>query len=134
MAQPIPKVLIYLITLNVKYNVLIYIQYKFVLKLTAILQHFSNRHKTAIKLRKQIDEYIKKFPFSYDYTIVILPLNKSASQPVITVLKGHLCQAYLYKTQSRDAIKKHRNKEHSKKRVADKELYKIVQLQSWFNN
>jgi hypothetical protein len=77
-------------------------------------------------LQKQINKYIKKFPFSYNYTTVILPLNKSASQLVIAVLKGHLCQACLYKTQSRDAIKKHKNKEHSKKRITDKELYKVV--------
>jgi hypothetical protein len=96
------------------------------LKPTAIPQHFSDRHKTVIKLQKQINEYIKKFLFLYNYTIVILPLDKSASQPVIAMLKGHLCQACLYKTQSRDAIKKHKNKKHNKKRVTDKELYKIV--------
>jgi hypothetical protein len=105
---------------------LIYIQYKFVLKLTAIPQHFSNRHKTAIKLQKQINKYIKEFLFLYNYTTVILPLDKSASQPVIAMLKRHLCQACLYKTQSRDAIKKHKNKEHSKKKIANKELYKVV--------
>jgi hypothetical protein len=107
---------------------LICIQYKFVLKPTIIPQHFSDRYKTAIKLQKQINKYIKKFPFSYDYTIVTLPSDRSALQPVIAVLKEHLCQACLYKTQSKDAIKKHRNKEHSKKRIADEELYKIVQL------
>jgi hypothetical protein len=85
-------------------------------------------------LQKQINEYIKKFSFLYDYIIVILPLDRSAPQPVIAVLEGHLCQACLYKTQSRDAIKKHRNKEHSKKRVADEELYKVVQLQLWFDD
>jgi hypothetical protein len=126
MAQPIPKALTYLIALNVKYNVLICIQCKFVLKPTAIPRHFSDKHKTAIKLQKQINKYIKEFPFLYNHITVILPSNRSALQPVIAVLKGHLCQACLYKTQSRDAIKKHENKEHSKKRVANKELYKVV--------
>jgi hypothetical protein len=101
-------------------------QCKFALKPTAIPRHFSDRHKTAIKLQKQINKYIKEFLFSYDYTTVTLPSDRSAPQPVIAVLEGHLCQACLYKTQSRDVIKKHRNKEHSKKRVADKELYKVV--------
>jgi hypothetical protein len=128
MAQLISEALTYLIVLNVKYNMLICMQCKFVLKPTAISRHFSNRHKTAIKLRKQINEYIKEFLFLYDYTTVILSLDRSALQPIIAVLEGHLCQACLYKTQSRDAIKKHRNKEHSKKRVADEELYKVVQL------
>jgi hypothetical protein len=125
-AQLIPEALTYLIALNVEYNVLICIQCKFVLKPTAIPRHFSDRHKTAIKLQKQIDEYIKEFLFLYDYTTVTLPPDGSASQLVIAVLKGHLCQACLYKTQNRDVIKKHGNKEHSKKKVADKELYKVV--------
>jgi hypothetical protein len=77
---------------------LICIQYKFILKSTVIPQHFNNKHKTAIKLQKQINKYIKKFLFLYNYITVILPLNKLASQPVITVLKRHLCQACLYKT------------------------------------
>jgi hypothetical protein len=133
-AQPIPEALTYLITLNVKYNMLICIQCKFVLKPTAIPRHFSDRHKTAIKLQKQINKYIKEFPFSYDHTTVTLPLDRSAPQPVIAVLEGHLCQACLYKIQSRDVIKKHRNKEYSKKRIANEELYEVVQLQSWFND
>jgi hypothetical protein len=78
MAQLIPKVLTYLIALNVKYNMLIYIQYKFILKPTAIPRHFSDRHKTAIKLQKQINKYIKEFLFLYNYTTVILPSDKSA--------------------------------------------------------
>jgi hypothetical protein len=77
-AQPIPEALTYLIALNVEYNMLICIQCKFVLKPTAIPQHFSNRHKTAIKLRKQIDKYIKEFLFLYDYTTVTLPPDRSA--------------------------------------------------------
>jgi hypothetical protein len=83
--------LTYLIALNIEYNVLICIQCKFALKPTTIPRHFSDRHKTAIKLRKQINEYIKEFLFLYDYTTVTLPLDRSALQPVIAVLERHLC-------------------------------------------
>jgi hypothetical protein len=134
MAQPIPEALAHLIALNVEFNVLICMVCKSALKPTAIPRHFSDRHKTAIGLRKQIDEYIKEFPFPYDHTTVTLPPDGSAPQPVIPVLEGHLCRTCPYKTQSRDAMKKHGNKEHSKKRAADEELYEVVQLQSWFDD
>lgn len=35
-------------------------------------------------------------------------------------------------TQSRDAMKKHGNKAHGKKRIADEDLFDRVRLQSWF--
>jgi hypothetical protein len=31
-------------------------------------------------------------------------------------------------------MKKHGNKDHEKQRVRDEDLYKIVQLQSWFDD
>ncbi|OBT44378.1 hypothetical protein VE00_07062 [Pseudogymnoascus sp. WSF 3629] len=37
-------------------------------------------------------------------------------------------------TQSWVALKQHGNKAHNKQRIADEDLYEIVQLQSWFND
>jgi hypothetical protein len=37
-------------------------------------------------------------------------------------------------TQSREAVKQHGNKVHGKQRVPDEQLYRIVQLQSWFDD
>jgi hypothetical protein len=134
MAQPIPEALAHLAALNVEFNVLICRQCKFAVKPTAIPRHFSDRHKTPIELRKQFEEYIKEFPFTYDHTTVILPIDGLAPQPVVPVLEGYRCQSCPYKTQSRDAMKKHGNKAHDKKRAADEELYQVVQLQSWFDD
>ena len=134
MAQPIPEVLDYIVILNVKFGVLICLQYKYVVSPTAISRHLSDKYKTLIELRKQLDEYIRGFPFQYDYTSVQLSSNRSVLQSIIPVLDRHLCKDCPYKTQSRDAMKKHGNKEYNKKRVADKDLYEVIQLQSWFNN
>jgi hypothetical protein len=134
MAQPIPEALDHIVALNVEFGVLICLQCKYAVSPTAISRHLSDKHKTPIELRKQLDEYIRGFPFQYDYTSVQLPSNGSVPQPIIPVLDGHLCKDCPYKTQSRDAMKKHGNKEHNKKRVADEDLYEVVQLQSWFDD
>ena len=133
MAQPIPEALAHIVALNVEFNVLICVQCKYAVAPTTISRHLGDKHKTPIELRRQLEEYIREFPFQYDHTSVRLPNNRSAPQP-IPVLDGYLCKECPYKTQSRDAIKKHGNKVHDKKRVADDELYQIVQLQSWFDN
>jgi hypothetical protein len=91
-----------------------------------------DKHKTPIELRKQVDQYVKDFPFVYDHATVLLPVDGLAPQPIIPIVDGFLCQDCLYKTQSRDAMKKHRNKAYSKKRVADEDLFQLVRLQSWF--
>jgi hypothetical protein len=74
---------------------------------------------------------------SFQFNTIIrmyLPSNGLAPQPIIPVVGGHLCNECPYKTQSRDAMKKHGNKIHDKRRVADEDLYQIVQLQSWFDD
>jgi hypothetical protein len=134
MAQPIPNALAHLVELNIEFGVLICIQCRYAVTPTAISRHLGDKHKTPVPLRKQLDEYIREFPFRYDHTSVPLPRNGTAPQPIIPVLGGHLCKECPYKTQSRGAIKKHGNKAHEKKRVADEELYQVVQLQSWFDD
>lgn len=134
MAQPIPEALAHLVGLNVEFGVLVCMQCKYAVAPTAISRHFGDKHKTPIELRKQLDEYVRAFPFQYDHSSVPLPSNGSAPQPIIPVLDGHLCKGCPYKTQSRDAMKKHGNKAHDKQRVADEELYEVVQLQSWFDD
>jgi len=134
MAQPIPEALAHLVRLNVEFGVLICIQCKFAVAPTAILRHFNDRHKTPIDLRKQLGEYIRGFPFQYDYTNIRLPGNGTAPQPIIPVLDGHLCQDCPYITQNRKVFRQHSNKSHGKQRVPDEELYRIVQIQSWFDD
>jgi hypothetical protein len=70
MAQLILKALDHIIALNVEFGVLICLQCKYVISLTAISRHLSDKYKTLIELRKQLDEYIRGFPFQYDYTSI----------------------------------------------------------------
>lgn len=134
MAQPIPEALSHVVGLNTEFNVLICIHCKFAIRPTAICRHLGDKHKTSIEIRKLLDKYVEDFPFRYDYTSVQLPSNGLAPQPIIPILEGYLCKECPFKTQSRDAIKKHGNKVHSKRRVADEELFELVQLQSWFDD
>jgi hypothetical protein len=65
-----------------------------------------------------------------------LPRGGLGPQAIIKIVNGFRCKHCQieapFKTRSRDAIKKHGNKEHSKKRVAEDELFDSVRLQSWF--
>jgi hypothetical protein len=61
----------------VEFNVLIYIVCKYVVKLTTISRHLADKHKMAIKLQKEVEEYVREFPFVYDYTTVLLPSDGS---------------------------------------------------------
>jgi hypothetical protein len=91
-----------------------------------------NKHKTPIALRKQVDEYVKEFPFTYDYTDVRLPDDGSAPQPIIPIVDGFICQECPFKTRDRSNIRKHGNQLHNKKNVADEDILRAVRLQSWF--
>ena len=133
MAQPIPQELAQLVALNIEFKVLICIRCKFAVAPSAIVRHLRDQHKTDIKLRKQVDEYIREFPFVYDHITIILPSDKSVPQPIIPIVDGVQCQECPFKSQSREMIKKHGNSAHNKQRVADKDLFHIIKLQSWFS-
>jgi hypothetical protein len=62
-----------------EFSVLICILYKFAVTLTAIVRHLRDQHKTNIKLQKQVKEYIQEFLFVYNYVIVLLSEENSAS-------------------------------------------------------
>ena len=70
MAQPIPEALNRIVALNVEFSVLICLQCKYAISPTAISRYLSNKYKTLIELQKQLDEYIRGFPFQYDYTSI----------------------------------------------------------------
>jgi hypothetical protein len=76
------------VALNIKYSILICVgkKYKYTLKLTAISQHLGDKYKTPIKLRKQVEQYVKGFLFAYSYIDVLLPVDRLALQPIIPVV------------------------------------------------
>ncbi|KAK6605232.1 hypothetical protein H4I96_05814 [Botrytis cinerea] len=97
-----------------------------------LCRHLSDQHRVPIKLRKQLEEYIKEYPFQYDYTNIQLPSDSSAPQPIIPVLDGYKCQSCQFKTHGRDTARQHCNKVHNQKRMADEEMFQLVKLQCWF--
>jgi hypothetical protein len=133
MAQPIPQAWTHLIALNVDFNVLICLHCKFAVAPSAIVRHLRDQHKTDVKLRKQVEEYVQEFPFIYDYITVPLPEENSVPQPIIPVIDGFQCQACPFSTQSRKMVKAHGNSAHDKRRVSDEDLFRVVKLQSWFS-
>jgi hypothetical protein len=137
--EPIPQALSDLIALNVEYKVLICLGHgcRRAINPTGAVEHLRRFHKTEPKVRKQVQEYIQAFPFAYDHSTVPLPADGLVPQPIIPVVDGFECKHCpdeRFKTQSRDAMKKHGNKVHEKKRVADDELFQPVRLQSWFRD
>ena len=93
MAQPIPQAWSHLVALNVEFNVLICVNIKcrYALQPSAVCRHLRDRHKTPRALQKQVEQYIKAFPFTYDHTSVQLPINGSAPQPIIPIVDGFVC-------------------------------------------
>jgi hypothetical protein len=53
-------------------------------------------------------------------------------QPIIPIVNKFVCQEYTFKSTNQDAIRKHVNKIYNKKRAVDKDILKVVRLQSWF--
>jgi hypothetical protein len=70
---------------------LICIVCKYAVKLTTISRHLVDKHKMAIKLQKEVEEYVREFPFIYDYTTVLLPSDRSALQPIIPTVHSLKC-------------------------------------------
>jgi hypothetical protein len=125
MAQPIPQAWSHLVALNVEFNVLICanIKCRYTLQPKAISRHLHDKHKTPRALQKQVEQYVKAFPFTYDHTSVQLPINGSAPQPIIPIVDGFVCRDCPAKSVSQDGIRKHGNRVHNKKKVPNEEMF-----------
>jgi hypothetical protein len=97
-----------------------------------INNHLSRTHSVKLEFRKQLIEYLKQWQWPYDFRSMPLPLDQSLPQPVLPIINGFQCQGCTYKSTSRGKIRKHYNIEHNKKRLKDEELFRAVQLQTWF--
>jgi hypothetical protein len=132
--QPIPQVLDHLVHLNVEFGVLVCLGNgcRKAVSLSAISEHLRKRHQTTPEIRKRVREYIKEFPYTYNHSIVQLPKDGLALQPVIPIIDRFQYKHCTFYSQNRKIMKVYRNKEHSMKQVENKELYNVVQLQTWF--
>jgi soluble cytochrome b562 len=132
----IPPTLTHLIALNVEFHVLLCLGNgcRKAVSPAGIVEHLRKKHSTKPEIRKQVQGYIKEFPFTYDYSTVQLPVDRSAPQPIIPIMDGFQCKECPYKTRDRSNIRKHANQIHNKKRIADDEIFDSVRLQSWFQD
>ena len=102
---------------------------------SSLSQHLRRKHRAPLKLRQQVDSYVGQFlqiSANYDFRTVPLPLGGGLPLPILPVINGYQCQHCCFKTQNRSNIRKHGNQKHGQKRATDKEIYREVQLQTWF--
>jgi hypothetical protein len=118
--------------LNVDYGVLICTasSCQCAVKPTALAQHWKLKHKAPLALRKQLEQYGRACPLTYNHTTVPLPLDGSLPQPFIPVVAGLACRDCPYKSTSRDSLRQYANQVHGKQRLPDGGLCIVVQLQS----
>jgi hypothetical protein len=92
--QPIPQILDHLVYLNVEFGVLVYLGNgcRKAVSPSAISEHLCKRHQTTPEIQKRVQEYIKEFPYMYNHSIVQLPKDGSALQPVIPIIDGFQCK------------------------------------------
>jgi hypothetical protein len=131
----VPQALSQLMHVNVEYRVLICIGNGCgkAVRPTGFLEHIRKKeHPITKEIRKQIQEYVRAFPYNYDHSTIELPIDGLALQPVILVVDGFQCRKCSFRSQNRKAIKVHGNQEHLLKRIADDELFQPIRMQSWF--
>lgn len=80
MAEPIPPAWSSLVALNAAFGILMCANAKcqYALQPSALAWHLRDRHKTPMALWKQVEQYIKAFPFMYDHASMRLPNDGSA--------------------------------------------------------
>ncbi|KFZ04594.1 hypothetical protein V502_10033, partial [Pseudogymnoascus sp. VKM F-4520 (FW-2644)] len=100
----------------------------------SLVDHLRRIHKTPLRIRREVAQFVEDFPFSYDHLTVELPLDGSAPQPVIPVVDGFLCQECPFKSSSRKVERMHWNKVHGIKRGNDEDQFCTVRLQTWFRD
>ena len=97
-----------------------------------INRHLRDKHQTRVEVRKSLELYLEQWQWQYDFRSVPLPLDGSLPQPVLLIIDGFQCKDCKYKTTNRSVIRQHCNTKHNKKRLQDEELFRAVQLQTWF--
>jgi Orsellinic acid/F9775 biosynthesis cluster protein D len=121
-----------LVTLNVEYSTLICIdsKCKHALKPTTISRHLRDRHKTPKELRRQVEQYVAEFPFTYGHIAVTLLSDGSIPQSIIPIVDGFQCKECPFKTQDRSNIRKLSSTKRSRGSVRMFGLRQALQIHS----
>lgn len=104
---------------------------------SALDQHLRRAHKAGRNTRKQVAEYIKRFPWDYEDSTVQLPDDGTEPQGVLPVIDGlecARCTGRPFRTRNRQRWRAHGNAAHSPGWVGRKERPREISMQSWFGN
>ncbi len=132
-----------LISLNIAYQVLIckHNDCCKAVQPSALSEHLRVQHKTPLRIRRQVEGYVKGCPWQYDFSTIRLPKDESGPQPIIPVVDGFQCQRCPLESDSRPftstskkRMRVHGNATHKQKRADIDELFRPVRLQSWFQD
>ena len=102
-----------------------------------IEEHLRKFHHEKPTVRREVGEFGRGLArrdarFLRNYTVVGLPVNGSAPQPVVPVVDGFSCRFCYFLTVSRAMVRMHVNKAHSRRGEADDSIFAQVRLQSWY--
>ena len=134
---PVPLILEPWIVFNNAFEVLLCIrpECQRAVSPSALSQHLQRKHKANIQLREAVNSYVQQFLqryTDYDFRTVALPLGGGLPLPILPVHNGFQCLNCSFTTQNQSNIRKHASKEHNQKGAPNTDVYREVQLQSWF--
>lgn len=132
----IPRELHPLIHLNVAFRVLIcpHKKCRKAVQPGAFSEHLRVKHRTSLRDRARVQQYVSTFRWNYDFSTIQLPRDGSRPQPVIPVIDGIQCRTCPFKSSNRKIMRVHGNREHKQQRMGDDELFTKVRVQSWFQD
>ncbi len=135
-ATGIPTSLAQVIAMNSEYAVLLCAksQCRRAQTVKGIEEHLRSFHHEKPAIRKEAGEFGRRLArqdvrFLEDYTVVNLPANGLAPQPVVPVVDGFSFRLCRFLTVSRFMVRKHVNKKHSVRGKEDEHIVARVRLQ-----
>ncbi|OBT81111.1 hypothetical protein VE02_10315 [Pseudogymnoascus sp. 03VT05] len=136
----VPSSLAHLLTINVEYKAVLCLRPLCCKAVSPVglVEHLRKIHHEKPELRRQAEDWIqdlkRELRWTYNWATIQLPANGSTPQLVLLVVDGFRCLQCVFTTTSRDRARKHVSKEHLKKQKKDQEIFKRVQLQTWFKD
>ena len=131
----VPPSMANLIAVNLEYAVLLCTrpQCRRAQSVKGIEEHFRKSHHEKPTIRREISKFGRGLArFLRHYSIVELPVNGLAPQPVVAVVDGFSCKNCRFYTVSRAKVRIHVNKQHSRRGKEDELIFAQVRLQSWY--
>lgn len=135
----VPPAVAHLVAVNLEYAVLLCAkpQCRRAQTVKGMEEHLRSFHHEKPAIRREAAEFGRSLArqdarFLRDHTVVELPVNGLAPQPVVRVVDGFSCHLCAFLTVSRCLVRKHVNKEHLRRREEDERIFAQVRMQSWY--